>query len=357
MKSIMAKLPWDHVAVDLVTPLPMSKNGEDTLLVAVDIMSKFCILRTLKGKGMATIAATLWEIMAIFGMPKIIQSDNGAEFVNQLIKELVALNGIDHRTISPYNPRANGQVERTNQVVEAILKKELQGAMHDWADFVPYTQLAYNSKISSVTGCTPFSLMFGRRLNDFRPYGKSTSSGMSLQLWQEHQKKVSSIVYPAVNERILQAKGKSSLQFDNKHRILHNNAFPQGSLVMMLDSTRESKWDPVFEGPFVVVRRNRGGAYVLKDQLGETLKRTVPADKLKLVQRKGNNAVIEAPSYRIKNITDHRTASNKKMEYFVVWADKNIESSWEPVENFDDVNVIKKYWAMRRPTRSSRPQA
>ncbi len=86
------------------------------------------------------------------------------------------------------------QVERTNQVVEAILKKELQGAMHDWADFVPYTQLAYNSKISSVTGCTPFSLMFGRRLNEFRPYGKSTSSGMSLQLWQEHQKKVSSIV-------------------------------------------------------------------------------------------------------------------------------------------------------------------
>ena len=71
---------------------------------------------------------------------------------------------------------------------------------------------------------------------------------------------------------------------------------------MMLDKTRESKWDPVYEGPFVVVRKNRGGAYVLRDRLGETLKRTVPADQLKLIKRKGDEAVIEVPSFEVKEI-------------------------------------------------------
>ena len=134
LKEITAELPWDHIAIDLVTPLPLTKNGEDTLLVVVDIMTKFAILRTLKGKGMEGIAKALWKIMSLFGAPKIIQSDNGSDFVNQVVEELVKLNGIDHRTISAYNSRANGAAERVNGIREGMLKKELQGAMHEWAE-------------------------------------------------------------------------------------------------------------------------------------------------------------------------------------------------------------------------------
>lgn len=105
--------------------------------------------------------------MSTFGTPKILQSDNGSEFVNKLVAELVELSGIDHRTVSAYNPKANGQVERTNPVIENILKKELKGERHRWTEYVPYAQLAYNTKISSVTGCTPFALMFGRQVNNF----------------------------------------------------------------------------------------------------------------------------------------------------------------------------------------------
>jgi len=151
----------------------MSTDGYDTMLVIVDVMTKYAILNCLKGKGMVEVARTTWEVLAIFGIPKIIQSDNGSEFVNQLIEELTKLNGIEHRTISPYNPRANVQVERTNRTIETMLCKELQGAMHEWPDFVPYVQLAYNAKISSTTGSTPFALMFGRSLNKFERYGKS----------------------------------------------------------------------------------------------------------------------------------------------------------------------------------------
>ena len=82
MQTITADLPWDHIAIDLVTPLPLSEDGMDTLLVIVDVMTKFCVLRCLKGKGMTEIARSLPEVMAILGVPKTMQSDNGSEFVN-----------------------------------------------------------------------------------------------------------------------------------------------------------------------------------------------------------------------------------------------------------------------------------
>ncbi len=82
LQTNTASLPWDHIAVDLVTPLPVSKNGEDTLLVIVDIMSKFAILKSLKSKVMMDVARALLEVCGTFGIPKILQSDNGTEFVN-----------------------------------------------------------------------------------------------------------------------------------------------------------------------------------------------------------------------------------------------------------------------------------
>ena len=354
-RYITADLPWDHLSIDLVTPLPLSEGGMDTLLVIVNVMTKFCVLRCLKGKGMTEIARNLWEVISLLGVPKIMQFDNGSEFVNQVIEELVKLNGIDHRTISSYNPRANGQVERVNQVIETLLKKEVHGAMHEWPDFVPYVQLAYNAKISTTTGSTPFSLMFGRRLNEFQKYGRSTTeTDMSMVLWKNHQQRVRDVVYPAVKSRVLEKKGAMVENFARKNRMLKEDAFPKGAVVMMIDKTKESKWDPLYEGPFTVIRQNRGGAYILKDKLGETLKRTVPADQLKLVKRHGDDAFIESPTFEVATITNHRYDDKKRFEYYVEWKDKNIEPSWEPVANFHDIDVIKQYWKKVRPTRKKK---
>lgn len=140
--SIEASMPFEYPAIDLVTPLPMSADGYDTMLVIFDIMTKYAILKCLNGKTMVEVARATWEVLAVFGIPKIIQSDNGTEFVNQLIEEMTSLNGIEHRMISPYNPRANGQVERTNRTIETMLCKELQGAMQKWNEFVQ--SICYN---------------------------------------------------------------------------------------------------------------------------------------------------------------------------------------------------------------------
>ena len=39
--------------------------------------------------------------------------------------------------------------------------------------------------------------------------------------------------------------------------------FPDGSYVMTIDIIRWGKLDPIYEGPFKVMRRTRGGSYIL----------------------------------------------------------------------------------------------
>ncbi len=151
-------MPSDHIAFDQVTPLPVIDIGMYTLLAVSYIMTTIVILRALSSKKMDVISRELWNMLSIVGVPKIMEFDNSSYFVNQIIAELTKLNGIDHRTISAYNPRANGAVERTNSTIENILKKEIEGAMHEWPDFVPYIQLFFNGKASAPVWRNSFLL-------------------------------------------------------------------------------------------------------------------------------------------------------------------------------------------------------
>src|SRR3990167_470739 len=115
LKSIEAELPMDHIGIDLAGPLPTTEDGYNYVLVVIDVCTKFTFLRALKSKLATEIAQSLFELFCDVGFPKIIQSDNGREFVNEIMDELCSQGGVDLRLISPYHPRANGITERAVQ--------------------------------------------------------------------------------------------------------------------------------------------------------------------------------------------------------------------------------------------------
>ncbi len=145
-----ADQPFDHCAVDLMS-LPESIDGKEYVFVYVDVLSKYAVIRSLADKSMATVASEIWKVFADYGVPKVLQSDNGSEFVNALVAELVALYGVQHRRIQAYTPRANGQVERTNRSILEVLRKTLHGYHAQWTQHIPYVQLALNTRKSTAT--------------------------------------------------------------------------------------------------------------------------------------------------------------------------------------------------------------
>ena len=346
--AITANGPGDHLQIDTSVHLPASPDGYTALLVCIDVFTGFVVLKPLKSTTAEIVARKLWKIFSLIGFPKILQSDNGSEFINDVLAALVKITGIERRFISPYNPRADGKVERSIGTVMLIIKKLLHGTNIHWPLFVSFAQLTFNSKVSSLTGSTPFALMFGRPLNDLKDYSSDPPSTIPLDHWKAHQEKIVSLIYPAISERIRSGKDKL-IQSINKHRrLLLPSSFPAGSTVMIVDPDRQNKFEPKYIGPYIIVRRSHGGAYVLKDAVGDLLDRKVPPDQMKLISKSKRDVDITNPIFYVDHIVEHR-GSPDSYEYLVHWKDfPEEERTWEPATNFLDDSVIKKYWKSLR---------
>ena len=68
-----------------------------------------------------TIAFCLEQFVNTFGYPDIILTNQSLNFESGLIKEMCVRLNIDKRTTSTYHPQCNGQTERFNCKMNAML--------------------------------------------------------------------------------------------------------------------------------------------------------------------------------------------------------------------------------------------
>ena len=78
-----------------------------------------------------TIINFLFQIFVRYGLPREIIIDGGPQFVGHKIAATLKNHHIMHKITSPYHPQANGQVESTNKVIEAILTKTVASHRRD----------------------------------------------------------------------------------------------------------------------------------------------------------------------------------------------------------------------------------
>jgi hypothetical protein len=341
---VTAALPFDHIQIDHAIKLPKSKDGLTAILVIVDVCTGFVILRALCNTQAETVADTLWHIFNIFGFPKILQSDNGPEFVNRIINRMMQQAGINHRRITPYHPRADGLVERAIGKVVSIIKKHLHGTKEHWPIFVPWAQSCINNKISEVTGSTPFSLMFGRKFHPYRDYTSDKPlDQMEETLWSQHQSDMMHIVYPSIAERVAAQKGKLVARLNKRNR---SRDFKTGDIVMLLNPKADfnqptGKFQPRYVGPFQIASKSRTGAITLLTSDGEPFPRLVRPHQLKFISASSKylDDVLE-----VDHIIDHRgTVGN--YSYLVRWKGfSKDDDTWEPESNFHTDEVIQDYW-------------
>ncbi len=135
-KNVEAVMPLDHMRVD-VKEMPLSAKGHKYLLVVIEVATRFVFLRPMKDKTMYSVAGVLLRLFCDIGFPKIIGSDNGTEFVNELIIALKTLSKIDERLIAPYHHRSNSIAEKAIESVSRAIYKAIEGSTSQWDDFVP----------------------------------------------------------------------------------------------------------------------------------------------------------------------------------------------------------------------------
>ena len=96
-------------------------------------------------------------------MPAYLVSDQGKAFTGHIITHLCELYGVQKLRTSPYHAQTNGQVERMNQTIICMIGKLEEDRKACWSKHLLELLLAYNATHSTVTGYSPYYLLFGRR--------------------------------------------------------------------------------------------------------------------------------------------------------------------------------------------------
>lgn len=147
---------WNKLAIDLV-----SIEGYSCLSI-IDYGSRYPEVLPLHSTITSVIIDKLMEVFARFGLPSVLVSDNGPQFIAAEMAQFLKRLNIRHIHASPRYPRSNGMVERLHRVLRERLKglrpsipfpRRLQQVLMD-----------IRNSTHRMLGTTPSEALFGRVL-------------------------------------------------------------------------------------------------------------------------------------------------------------------------------------------------
>lgn len=234
--------PFEIVHMDIFTYA--AKN----YLTLVDAFTKFGQAILITGKTAIHVSNALVKYFSNFGIPINIVVDNGREFNNETVKEILNLHKIKIHFTTPLHHESNSICERFHSTLIEHLRILQETHPDDKQNIMEYALIGYNNSIHSATNFTPFELTFGhtssRNANDlFLPK-------LFYSNYAEKHKDQLKHLYESVKEK-LEFKKKIIV---GKHNTLGdlNPEFSVGRIVYKVNANRNKKANKCV-GPFKIV--------------------------------------------------------------------------------------------------------
>ncbi|KAL0457986.1 UNVERIFIED_CONTAM: hypothetical protein Slati_0425800 [Sesamum latifolium] len=246
LRALSSPCHFSQLGIDIVGPFPVAARQRKFLLVAVDYFSKW-----IQAEPLARITEN--------------------EVIKFLWKNIICRYGL------PPHPQANGQVEVINRILVQGIKTKLAQAKDQWVDALPGVLWSYRTTARSITGETPFSLVYGSddvipteaklesfRIQHYEPENNDHLMRASLDLIEELREDAQSHM-ERYKQRIMAA----------YNRRVKKREFQVGDFVLRRAGATGpvGKLSPNWEGPFGVSRVTKFGAYELEDSDGRKLSR------------------------------------------------------------------------------------
>ncbi|XP_077341265.1 uncharacterized protein LOC143986733 [Lithobates pipiens] len=155
----------ERVAVDIVGPLAIpSSSGKRYILTVVDYATRYPEAVALSCLRTDKVADALLGIFTRVGFPAELISDQGPQFVSDLMQALCQKIQMTHIRASPYHPQTNGLCESFNGPLKQMLRTFVHSQGKDWKRYPPRLLFAYREVPPESTGFSPFELLCGRRV-------------------------------------------------------------------------------------------------------------------------------------------------------------------------------------------------
>ena len=137
--------PFDMIAIDLVSDCKTSTSGNKHILTIIDHLTGWPEAFPIPDKSADTIVATLInQYLLVHMCLRFILSDNGTEFKNNLMDQVLQQLGIDRISSAPYHQQSNGKLEVFHKYLKPLLKKPCKKDPANWDKYLNQVLTSYS---------------------------------------------------------------------------------------------------------------------------------------------------------------------------------------------------------------------
>ena len=273
-----------------VLHLPLS-NGYRYIIQARCSLTHYPEYRALRKQTSQAVGDWIFDdLLCRWGALAEIVTDNGAPIISAC-DYLSKKYQIHHIRISGYNSQANGLVERSHFDVRQSLYKASSGDQSKWSKALSTVFWAERVTVRRRMGVSPYFAVTGTHpllpLDIVEasylvppPETFLSTTDLIARRAEELQKRREQL--ERLRNSVYEARVKAARQFERDHALtIKDYDFKTGDLVLVRNTAIEKalnrKMRPRYNGPYVVVTRNRGGAYVVCELDGAVLDRPIAA--------------------------------------------------------------------------------
>lgn len=264
--------PGSTYSMDFVGPLPLTRRQNRFILVLVDLCTKWVVAVPVRNKSSQNVVKVIEnEIIAQFGRPDLILTDNAKEFNSRLLDDYCEMYGIKLNFIPNYYPQAN-PTEAYNKTVERMIAMFAEDDHRSWDVELNALLFALRTTKNDSTGYSPAFLTYGRELSNpydvFRDSEESDLGEFDPQVYADTLEYTMALTFKKVLDAMEKGKHQQADRYNASRREVH---FKVGDSVLKRNHPKSnkaafktSKFEPKWVGPFTIAEVLSPSQYRLK---------------------------------------------------------------------------------------------
>ena len=154
--------PFSQIIIDCVGLLPKTTSGNLYLFTIMCRFTGFPEAIPLRNIKASRIADALVKFFTLVGLPSLIQSDQGSNFMSSLMQQVTYQLGIKQHKSSTYHPETQGALERFHQTLKNMIRMYCLQYEKQWDQGIHLLLFAVKEAVQESLGFSPFELVFGR---------------------------------------------------------------------------------------------------------------------------------------------------------------------------------------------------
>jgi len=340
--------PMQVINIDTIGPFPKDSEGNQYVLTIIDTFTRYTELYAIKDVTAEASVHALLDHIGRYGSPITIKSDNGSQFVNELIGSLLRLVGTQHTLTLAYSKEENAIVERANKETLRHLRALVfnTGTNTDWSIRLPLVARIINSTVHNAIGVSPSALLYGNAINldrgIFLPNEAVDSSDSKLSDWSDRMISMQQSLIDKAQRRQELINAKHTFEDGTEEPITQ---YPPNSFVLAnypdgpLGNRPPTKLHTNLQGPFRVIS-NIGPNYTLYDfvtdsEIHRHVRLLHPYHATNQNPTPESIALKDRGEFVVHSIVKHTGNPNRKsdMDFLVRWegySEAEADDQWLP---------------------------